>query len=345
MRPARELVWGGVLLMAMAAVAPAQSVELRIVERQGQGYMPWPPQPISYLYDSELNFAVQARVVGSGGAGVGIRSITFNIEAPCERDSWGTLITLATSNGDGTYTSNPNQGISSEVGRGGLASQFTFLAQSDPGANGLINASGPGHMNNVSSQDIGLVRAMAQGGPLLRAVDLDLDGIPDTSPLNGSGMVAPEGTTAALERGVGETYFGSDGNWVDVYRFRYTKMGFGTCPATTEFRVVPVGMPTLFAMVERVGGQWTARQIVATSVTEGRFTVLHCTEGHLCPADQDGSGHLDANDLFQFIADWFSGCTGAGGIWCSGRTADMDCNGVVTADDLFMFLEAWFTGC
>lgn len=333
---------GGLAGTMLAAVACAQTVELRIVERQGQGYMPWPPQS-SVVYDNQLNFAVQSRVVG--GSGVGIRSMSFNIVAACERDSWGTLDRLLISDADGLTESNQNQGVSNVPGLGGLAGQFCGLLQTSPGAIGWMNASGDGYVNNVSAQDIGGVRALAQGMPLVRAVDLDRDGIPDTNPLNGMEVEVPDGATALLDRNVAETYFGADGNWVDVYRFRYTKTGFGGCPAKVEFGVEPVGVPTLFDTMQYVGGEWMAQSMDATDVRAGTVTVTLCSGGQPCTADQDGSGVVDVNDIFQYINDWFQGCLGASGVQCSTRTADMDCNGAITVEDLFIYLERWFAGC
>ncbi len=342
MRHGSGPILGGLVCALLAAVASAQTVEFRIMERQGQGYMPWPPQG-SVLYDNQLNFAVQSRVVG--GSGFGLRSFAISIAAPCERDTWGTLDRLIVSNSDGTPVSNQNQGVNSEVGRGGLASQFCGIAEVSPGANGWLNASGDGYENNESAQDIGGIRGLAESGPLIRAVDQDEDGIPDTSPLNGMMGVVPEGATARLQLGVAETLFGADGNWVDVYRFRYTKTGFGSCPAQVEFRVVPVGMPTLFDTIERTGGAWRARSVEAAAVRAGSVAVTLCTSGSTCVADHDGSGEVNSNDLFQFINDWFSGCSGAGGFWCSTRTTDLDCNGLLTAEDLFAYLAHWFAGC
>jgi hypothetical protein len=342
MRIGRESVWGGLACVAMAVGASAQTVELRLVERQGQGYMPWLPQtPV--LVDNQLNFAVQARVVGEPG--LGIRSLTFNIVAPCEQDSWGTLARMLVSDINGTYLSNQNQGVSSAVSQGGLPSQFCGEALADPSAEGLINASGNGYTNNVSAQEIGMIRALAQGKQLLKAVDLDLDGIPDTSPLNGSGAQAPEGAAAALDPVVATSLFGAEGNWVDLYRFRYTKTGFGGCPAQVTFRVEPVGMPTLFRTMLRTQTEWTATPIPAAGVRGGSFSVFMCSGGSPCPADQDGSGVVDVNDVFQYVHDWFMGCSGAGGVGCGPRSADFDCNGLLTVEDLFAFIGRWFEGC
>ena len=342
MRHGSGSILAGLAGAMFAAAVSAQTVEMRIVERQGQGYMPWPPQ-MAVLYDNQLNFAVQSRVVG--GVGVGIRSLTFNIVAACERDSWGTLDRLLISGVDGLSVSNQNQVVSNIPAQGGLASQFCGMLQITPGANGWLNASGDGFVNNLSAQDIGGVRALAQGVTLLRAVDLDADGIPDTSPLNGTQDVVPEGSVAPLERDVGQTFFGADGNWVDVYRFRYTKTGFGGCPAQVRFQVQVVGVPTVFNMMQRVGGEWTAQSMSVAEVRAGSVAVTLCSGGVACKADHDGNGRIDTNDIFLFINDWFEGCSGAGGFWCSTRSADVDCNGVLTAEDIFMYLERWFAGC
>ncbi|HVU62971.1 MAG TPA: GC-type dockerin domain-anchored protein [Phycisphaerales bacterium] len=57
--------------------------------------------------------------------------------------------------------------------------------------------------------------------------------------------------------------------------------------------------------------------------------------GCACPADADGSGALDAQDIFAFISNWFA------------HDPRADFNGIdgVTIQDIFDFLNAWFAGC
>jgi subtilisin family serine protease len=54
--------------------------------------------------------------------------------------------------------------------------------------------------------------------------------------------------------------------------------------------------------------------------------------GCLCPADFDGSGDVDVNDLLTMLADW-----GA----CADCAADLDDSGMVDVDDLLDLLAAW----
>lgn len=51
-----------------------------------------------------------------------------------------------------------------------------------------------------------------------------------------------------------------------------------------------------------------------------------------CPADLDGSGVVDTEDLFLLLAEW-------GG--CSGCDADLNGDNVVDTEDLFILLAAW----
>jgi len=54
-----------------------------------------------------------------------------------------------------------------------------------------------------------------------------------------------------------------------------------------------------------------------------------------CAADFNGSGHVDVQDIFDFLSAWFAGSP----------SADFDRGGGVTVQDIFGFLSAWFAGC
>jgi hypothetical protein len=65
-----------------------------------------------------------------------------------------------------------------------------------------------------------------------------------------------------------------------------------------------------------------------------------------CPADLDGSGTVDADDIFEFLDQWFVGIALPGG-QCPPAPAppcpgDADGSGLVTADDIFVFINRWF---
>lgn len=54
-----------------------------------------------------------------------------------------------------------------------------------------------------------------------------------------------------------------------------------------------------------------------------------------CPADYDGSGNANVQDVFDFLAAWFAGTPGS----------DFDLSGQSTVQDVFDFLAAWFASC
>ncbi len=201
------------LLALAAGSAHAQSIEFRIIERQGQaGFIPSIPLGIPTA-DNVLNFAVQARVAG-GAATQGIGEFHFDIVASGEPDSNGTLTRMLVSNVDGTYAVNTAQSSNNVIGRGGLAAQYTYLASSNPDFNGLINTSGGTFTNNPASHEVGMIGGRVAGAALLLRSDLNLDGNPDTYP--------GTGTFAAIDPTYGQDYLGAGGNFVDVFRFKYT---------------------------------------------------------------------------------------------------------------------------
>lgn len=68
---------------------------------------------------------------------------------------------------------------------------------------------------------------------------------------------------------------------------------------------------------------------IASVVDIGAFEF----QGVSCPCDQNGSGDVTLQDLFDFLAAFFSG----GG--------DFNGNGATTTQDLFDFLGCWFAAC
>jgi len=201
-------------LVAAAGAANAQvpSVEFRLVERNGQTTVPT-PLGATLATDGNLNYAVQARVVG-GGATDFLGNFSFDIVASGEADANGTLTKLLTSNADGSYTTNPTNANNATVGRGGLAAGYTYLAGINPNFNGLINLTGGTFTNTAASQEIGLVTGSPTGSALLLLTDTMGTGNPDT--YSGSG------TTAPIDPTIAAASLGAAGNFIDVYRFKYT---------------------------------------------------------------------------------------------------------------------------
>ena len=58
-----------------------------------------------------------------------------------------------------------------------------------------------------------------------------------------------------------------------------------------------------------------------------------CTRS--CAADFNCSGHLEVQDIFDFLVAWFA----------LDPRADFNGQGGVAVQDIFDFLTAWFIGC
>lgn len=227
--------------LALASCAGAQiGVELRIVPRLGS-------TPITPSSEAILDFAVQARVTSTGNA-YGLSSFSFNIRMPGEAEASGQLrrggVTLA----DGTY--DPALSTQNTTGRGGLARQYTYLAQLNSAFNGAINTTA-GSFTNTPDQEIGLIAGGIGGDRLVvtPGVDDDGDGAPDSNPLPSSVM---------------RTYFGA-GQWTDVYRFRYFVNQL--TGRDLSFQIEAISGIQVFSTVQQQAGQWTTLNTGATSVT------------------------------------------------------------------------------
>jgi hypothetical protein len=64
-----------------------------------------------------------------------------------------------------------------------------------------------------------------------------------------------------------------------------------------------------------------------------------------CPANVNGQGGVSVQDIFDFLAAYFAGCTGQAGPPCNGINADFNGSGTVSVGDIFSFLAAYFTPC
>ena len=219
-------------LAALGSSALAQTVEFRIVERTGQ-------TQVLPGGDTVLDFAVQARVTG-GPPGSALGGFYFDVVLAGEPDTSGTLTRGLISNPDHTYAS--AFAANNAVGSGGLAAQYTYLANIVPVFNGLINLGAGTFTDTSGNQEIGLITGSSLGAPLLGTPGLDPlgEGNPATWSGYGSGATPTPGDTAPLDPAVGAAYFGL-GQFIDVYRFRYT---------VTD----PTGRQ-LHATLERVGAQ------------------------------------------------------------------------------------------
>lgn len=64
-----------------------------------------------------------------------------------------------------------------------------------------------------------------------------------------------------------------------------------------------------------------------------------------CPQDFNCSGIISVQDIFDFLAAWFGGCTASGVYPCQYGSADFNGVNGVSIQDLFDFLAAWFGPC
>lgn len=219
-----------------SGLAGAQTVEFRVVEREGQ-------TAITSAADATLNMAVQARVVG-GQAGTALGNFYFDVVVRDEPEAFGLLEKGLISNADGTYATTIE--VSNVIGRGGLARQYAYLAGIIPSFNGSINVTA-GTFLNTAEQEIGLISGAPLGGGIvgIPGIDMNADGTPDTYP--GTGETAP------LDPGAAITYLGADGSWSDVYRFRYTVSNLSA--RTVRFDLRNVGVAT-FRTLRLNSGLW-----------------------------------------------------------------------------------------
>lgn len=225
-RPAFH-AFSAAVLAAFAGLAQAQSVEFRIIERQGQTVVPSNLGTMATT-DAVLNYAVQARVVG-GTAGEFLGNFSFDIVASGEADSYGTLAKLLISNADGTYTPNTAQVTNNAVGRGGLAAAYSYLAGISPNYNGLLNTSGGAFTNTPGSQEVGLVTGSPAGNSALLVLD----------PFGVWNPPIPFDPAITAE------FLGAAGNFVDVYRFKYTV----TTIPTSTYRAATFSLQNITAQV------------------------------------------------------------------------------------------------
>lgn len=236
------------IVVVCASSSFAQTVEYRVVERTGQ--------TVANALDNVLDFAVQARVNGSGSLG----AFYFDMRILGEAESRGTLQRGGISNIDGTY--DPAISTGSVVGRHGAARQYSYFGTVNQNFNGVINSSS-GTFTNTPDQEIGLITGVVQGSPMLQTPGLDTngDGHPDTWSGNGSGTTPTNGTTASLNPAAATAYFANN-QFVDLYRFRYTLTDLSA--RTLQIRPLNA-IAEQFTQFVFVSGQWGAQNTLTAS--------------------------------------------------------------------------------
>jgi hypothetical protein len=236
--------WCAVLVAAgevSAQPVPRGHVQFRVIERTGQ--------TTASAADNVLDLAVQMM-----SPEYSVRDFGFNIRIAGEPESSGTLQRSAISEVDGTYST--SLAVNSTLGRGGLASQYTYFAGINPAFNGSINQSSSLYSNGPD-QEILLVAGVAAGSGLLRTpgMDTDGDGNPDTWSGNGGGTIPPVSTVVSLDTALAGPYFGF-GQFIDVYHFRYTLSTM--TPRVLRFELASVVADT-GVDVQYVDGLWGVR--------------------------------------------------------------------------------------
>jgi hypothetical protein len=63
-----------------------------------------------------------------------------------------------------------------------------------------------------------------------------------------------------------------------------------------------------------------------------------------CPANFNGANGLSVQDIFDFLAAYFSDCPASGAPPCYAG-ADFNKSGTISVQDIFEFLAAYFVGC
>lgn len=327
----------GVLLAAgLGSPAIAQTVEFRMYEMTGQS-------STNLTTDAQLDFVIDARVVG-GSATTGIASFDIDIFS-WAGETAGTFARLRINNGDvSLYTGAPTTGTTGG-GFAGVAYPFRQLVALDAANNGLINppTSATGYTNTACIGELSGVHGQTGGTFLLRMVDSDGDGIPDTSPLNGTGQSVPDGSTAALDTSSANKFFGASGNWTQLYRFRYTQLPNSPSGANLTLTAQVRQTPMVFSQMQKTASGW---QPVATPAAYSATNMIWINgffgnPVNICPPDYNGQNGVNVQDLFDFLNAWFSNCNLS---FCP-RTADYNCSGVLDTQDIFDFLNDWFIGC
>jgi hypothetical protein len=152
-----------------------------------------------------------------------------------------------------------------------LAKAYTYLAGINANFDGVINTNQGTFTNTVGNQEIGLVTGAALGLPLLQAPgsDPNQENNPATWTGYGLGNTPAEGATAPMDPAIGGTYFAM-GQFVDVFRFRYTGSNFSarTFVASLEAITSQIANQFLFS-----NGAWGINTSTFTGATVAPWTI------------------------------------------------------------------------
>lgn len=227
-----------IVLSAGSYAAHAQNgtVEYRIREITGQ--------TIAGPGDAVLNFTIEGRVVGATDRGLGDWYLDVRFIGEAEGSTNGTLARLRISNSDGAYFTGAPTTSSTGGGLLGMATQYRYIVGLNANSNGVIN-SNVGTFTNGPDQEIGFIRGSARGATLANTgIIVDPIGDGNFVPVTGTAF------TTALN-----TWFGANGNWIELYRFRYNVANL-TPRALSITLENPLGLT--FANLVAAGSDWSA---------------------------------------------------------------------------------------
>jgi hypothetical protein len=302
----RACISAAAMLALVNGVASAQTVQFRIVQESPANSAPAFAAAGHYLNPPSQSYAVQAMVSGGSGA-AGLASFGFTIVISTEPDTSGTLAKLRISDSCGVYYIGPSA-ENSTVGAGGLARQYSYLAAINSNFNGLINVTSGNFTNTPGQQEIGMINGSAFGSAMLTTPGMDPtgEGNPVTFTAYGQSphAVPAEGTTAAIPAPLGPTYF-AEGQFIDLYRFRYTISTLGTRTLTITLQSYSA---SIFSQFIYSNGVWGAPQTTVpnSNITVAPLTIAVSTPGGPCCAP-DGSCWFVPQVSCPSGANWTSG--------------------------------------
>lgn len=250
----RPLVCAAGLCVCAAWAGAQVRFEYQVVERTGQ--------TVVDANDNVLDFAVRVRVTNSAtamyaGGGLIVRM-------PGEAESGGTLARGIISNTDGTYSN--AIGVFAPGTASGVAASYRYLVGINSAFNGGINANVGPVLHNPAIQDIVGIAPSPGGDSFVNTPGLfTFD--PDTGE-----AIGPAGNM--VPTAIGDAYFGARGNWIDIYRFRYTVTDF--TPRVVPVNAVPDGNGKWFDTITQTDGTW-GTQTLGNDVTPANVTTFGAT--------------------------------------------------------------------